>query len=851
VPNSAPAGLAASTSDGRVVLTWQPVSGATGYLIFRAAAGVWAPQPVAVVSGSPYTNTGLANGTTYWYKVAAYNGDGTGPQSVVVAAMPLAAPTGVKLQIGDARLDVTWHASPSAARYTVYRSTSTALGSFVPIAANLGALSFADTGLTNGTRYYYRVRAFAENGASDMSGETSAIPTQSPPATAPANLSAAPGNARIALTWDPVPGATSYRVFRSTTGEFDRTVLATVTTNTFTNTGLVNQTQYWYRVVGRNTGGDGPFSLVAAAPIAPPAPPAFVSATATDGSISVKWSPSSGATSYNLYRGTAPGAQGTVPYAAGLTRSDLVDAVANGPTYYYRVTALNAGGESARSAETSAAVDGPPLAIDAATQAAHRLLRQATWGARPGDVDRVKEIGAAAFVDQQLSMAPSPYPDALLTRGLEVTQEHFMQLALTGPDQLRQRVAWALHKMWVVSAVEVPSTRAIITYYRLLTTGAFGNYRDLMRAMTLNPAMGRYLNMLNNRSRHVTGVPPNENYARELLQLFTLGVALLNPDGTPVLDATGMPVPAYTEADVAELSRILTGWTFGDGDPATVPTTLARDNYGVPMEPVPAYHDPAAKEFLGQAFTAHQSASQDLEQALDVIFNHPNVGPFVSRQLIQQLVTSNPSPAYVAAVAAVFNNPGARGDLSAVVRAILLHQEASAVTRTSGKLAEPVIFVVAPLRALGATVADYPFMSTYAEIMGQKVFFPPSVFSYFSPGFRVRGTNVGSAPPLGGPEFMILTSVTALERANYVGALLGGFFGTDVAFDLTPFNARAADPGALVDYCNLVFLGGRLAPSERNVVLDAVRASATTGATERVRTAIYLTLVIASSQVDW
>jgi hypothetical protein len=136
--------------------------------------------------------------------------------------------------------------------------------------------------------------------------------------------------------------------------------------------------------------------------------------------------------------------------------------------------------------------------------------------------------------------------------------------------------------------------------------------------------------------------------------------------------------------------------------------------------------------------------------------------------------------------------------------------------------------------------------------MGQKVFYPPSVFSYFSPGFRVRGTNSGNAPPLGGPEFMILTSVTALERANYIGALLGGRFGTDVAFDLTPFNALATDPGALVDYCNLVFLGGRMALAERSVVLSAVRASSTTAsATERVRTAIYLTMVIASSQVDW
>jgi uncharacterized protein (DUF1800 family) len=488
--------------------------------------------------------------------------------------------------------------------------------------------------------------------------------------------------------------------------------------------------------------------------------------------------------------------------------------------------------------------------VDAATQDAYRVLQQSTWGPTLAAVERVKQIGAAAFIDEQLAMAPSVYPDSLLTQSLEVSQEHFMQLALTGPDQLRQRVAWALHKIWVASAVEVPSTRAILTYYRLLMTGAFGNYRDLMRAITLNPAMGRYLNMLNNQSQQATGFPANENYARELMQLFTLGLTALNPDGTPQVDANGVPVPAYTEQDVAALARILTGWTFGDGDPATIPRQLARENYGVPMEVVLTLHDYSPKTFLGHAIPGGQTPQQDLEQALDILFQHPNIGPFVSRQLIQQLVMSNPSPAYVAAIAAVFNG-GSRGDLAAVVRAILLHPEAASAQATAGKLSEPVLFVISPLRAFGATVADYPFMSTMAETLGQRVFYPPSVFSYFSPGYRVRGTAVGNGLPLGGPEFQILTSVTALERANYVGYLLNGNFGTNVTIDYTQFNARAGDPGALVDYCNLVFMGGRMSTSERDVVVGAVRASSTNASvTERVRTAIYLSLVIAQSQVD-
>jgi uncharacterized protein (DUF1800 family)/fibronectin type 3 domain-containing protein len=833
-------------------VSWNAVSGAAGYLIFRAAAGTWNASPIAVVSVTTYTNTGLTNGTTYSYKVAAYTDGGTGPQSGEVSALPVGTPTGLKGEGADTRISLTWQQAAGAATYTVYRSTSDVDSTFALIASGVPALSFLDAGLTNGTRYYYRVRAFAAGGASDMSSKVQVTPVEAPPADAPGNVAAAPGNARIVLTWNAVAGAASYRVFRTTTGLFERVPIATVTTTTFTNTGLTNGTAYSYRIAARNTGGDGPFSnVVTATPTAPPPAPSPVSAAGGDREITVKWAPAPGATTYNVYRGAAAGQQAATPVASGLSIPMFVDTVVNGPSYYYKVTALNSGGESPRSLEVTAGGDGPPAVVDPATQAAHAFLQQATWGPRTVDVERVRLVGAAGFVDEQLAQGPSVYPDALFTQPLEMAQEHFMQLALSGPDQLRQRVAWALHKIWVVSAVEVPSSSAIVTYYRLLMGGAFGNYRDLMRAITLNPAMGRYLNMLNNQSQHVTGVPPNENYARELMQLFTLGLAKLNPDGTAIIDSSGMPVPAYTEQDVAELARILSGWTFGDGNPATVPTSLRPENYRVPMEAVPAFHDPAAKFFLGHTFPAHQTAVQDLDQALDVLFNHPNLGPFISRQLIQQLVTSNPSPAYVSAVTAVFNNPNARGDLAAVVRAILTHPEAGAQTSTSGKLTEPVLFVVASLRALDAAVTDQPFMTDRAESMGQKVFYPPSVFSYFSPGYRVRGTAVGSAPPLGGPEFQILTSVTSLERANFIGLLLGDRFGDDVTIDLTPYTSRAADPGALVDYCNLVFLGGRMTPEARKAIVAAVRASSTTAnALERARTALYLTLIIGQSQVD-
>ena len=509
---------------------------------------------------------------------------------------------------------------------------------------------------------------------------------------------------------------------------------------------------------------------------------------------------------------------------------------------------VTASAENALATLTSAAVDDDTLR-------AYRFLRQATWGPRPGDLDALVAGGNNfnTFLDQQFAMAPSRYPNTLYSQPIEETQDRFMQLALNGPDQLRQRVAWALHKIWVVSAVEVKPVDAIVTYQRVLLNRAFGNYRDLMEAVTLNPAMGRYLNMVNNRSQAVTGVPPNENYPRELMQLFTLGIPRLNPNGTVMRDEGGAEVLAYTETDVKELARILTGWTYGDGDPSTVPTARADQNWRVPMEAVARLHDSGSKVFLGQEFAEGQTARQDLDQALDVIFNHPNVGPFVARQLIQQLVTSNPSVAYVAAIAAVFNDNGAgvRGDLPSVVRAILLHDEAGLSNGFTGKLSEPVVFVVSQLRALNASVTNPRFMSNQAEAMGQNVFFPPSVFSYFSPGYRVRGTVGPTGAPLGGPEFQILTSVTALARANFVSRLLSGRFDDRMTFDYQPFASLAGTPGALVDYCSRVFMGTRMSPEMRAEIIAAVRASAATARRERARTAMYLTLVAAQSQVDW
>jgi fibronectin type 3 domain-containing protein len=836
------------------MLDWTPVRGAHAYRVFRAVAGVWSPEPIATVFYSRFINFTLTNGTAYSYKVVAFNRTGSGPPSNAVEATPLAAPTELTAIGGDRVITLSWRASPGAMSYAVFRRTKNSY--FSRVGGPVAATTLVDAGLTNGTPYIYRVRALTGNGGSDFSNPAFATPKTAPsppPAAAPQNVSATPGNGQIQLSWNAVTGATDYRVFRTTNGTFSTTPIATVTTPGYLNTGLVNGTTYSYRVAAHNAGGDGPFSaVVSGVPGAAPGVPTNVNASAGNAMVTLSWTAVGNATSYNVYRSTTTNGQANPPLATGVNNPAFVDSpVTNGTTYFYKISAVNAFGEGARSTEVSArpvaptVPPPPPPPGDPALSSTFRFLRQSTWGPRPGEIERVRALGTDAFLLEQMGAPRSVYPAALFDQPVETAQEQFMAFAMNGQDQLRQRMAWALHKIWVVSAVEVNNSSAILTYHGLLSNGAFGNYRDLMRNITLNPAMGRYLNMLNNRAESVTGVPANENYARELMQLFTLGTARLSANGTPLVDGAGAPIPTYTEGDVKALARLLTGWTFGDGDPNTIPTGGRPENWRVPMEAVARFHDVTAKTFLGRDFAPNQTAQQDLDQALDVLFEHTNLAPFISRQLIQQFVTSNPSPGYVADVAAAFNG-GARGDLSAVIRAILTHPEATAISAT-GKLTEPVLFTVSMMRALNATVTDHPFMSNRVAEMGQNVFFPPSVFSYFSPGYRVRGTGT---PPLGGPEFQILTSVTSMERVNFVGSLLGNRFGADVTVDYTPFMNLAGTAATLVDYCNQLFMGGSMSAEERTEIINAVNVTAATNPTERVRTALYLTLSAAQSQID-
>jgi uncharacterized protein (DUF1800 family) len=333
-----------------------------------------------------------------------------------------------------------------------------------------------------------------------------------------------------------------------------------------------------------------------------------------------------------------------------------------------------------------------------------------------------------------------------------------------------------------------------------------------------------------------SGSAPNENYARELMQLFSIGTIALNSDATPRLDASGNTIPNYGESDIQQLTRALTGWTYA-------PQTGAffnPQNDSAPMVAVEFYHDTSAKTVLAKSIPAGQTAEQDVNAALDIIFNHPNVGPFIALRLIQHLVNSNPSRAYVKRIAGVFNNNGhhVRGDLAAVVKAILLDREARAgdttkpAAATSGHLREPVLYALAILRALGATIGPNNTLEYNLNQMGQLVFLPASVFNYYSPLYRINDGAIGA------PEFQILSPSTAVLRVNFVDAAVRNMLRTDTNIDLTPCVTLAANSDALIDAVSNALLGGAMPATMRSTIATAL--SAEPNSTNQARYAFYL-----------
>jgi uncharacterized protein (DUF1800 family) len=562
----------------------------------------------------------------------------------------------------------------------------------------------------------------------------------------------------------------------------------------------------------------------------------------------------------------------------------------------------------------------PPLALDSyngpATDAdTVRFLEQASWGPTPAEVARVKAMGFRAYLDEQFNTAPanpakgSNYPDlafplddssqqcpatsadpnynqGVCLRDLYTiypVQRTFFTRALYGNDQLRQRVAFALHQILVVSAnSEVNRPSWMTVYLQALDRNAFGSYRTLLNEITLTPAMGEYLDM-----RLSTRTNPNENFAREVLQLFSIGTEVLNPDGTPQLDAQGVPLATYTQAHVNEFTRVFTGWNF---NPTLLGTGIT--NFRDPMVPRGGQnHDAGAKTLLNgftiPACTSTNSAQNvacaqsDMNAVMDHLANHPNVGPFLSKQLIQHLVTSNPSPAYVERVARVFNNDcnglypqnctNTRGNLRFVVQAILLDPEARGDVKTApnyGKLREPAQYLNGFLRAFNVKSFDKLQTSdgvldnrggSNTLLLDQPIFQPPTVFSYYQPAYEVPGTKIL------GPAFGILSTTTTLRRANVVNTF--AYSGVQpnttptaaspdrprgTSIDIANLEALAGNPVDVVNALDALLLHGTMHPQMRTSIVTAMNtindANVTTRNQKRARLAVYL--VATSSQYD-
>ena len=510
-----------------------------------------------------------------------------------------------------------------------------------------------------------------------------------------------------------------------------------------------------------------------------------------------------------------------------------------------------------------------PAPADAAavTQArAARFLVQATTGFARADIDRVRALGYAGWLDEQFAMPRgSTRWDWLVEKGYDAAtyrngQNGFDAAAwrklMAAPDTLRQRVTLALSEIVVVGLDGVNTAwRAFAgaAWLDLLESHAFGNLRTLLQEVSTSLQMGVYLTYRGNaRANAATGTMPDENYARELLQLFTIGLAELEEDGTPRL-VDGQPVETYVQDDITGLARVFTGW---DQDLAGG-NTDRPDSHRRPMVQVAARHETGAKTFLGITVPAGATATASLTAALDRLFAHPNIGPFWARQLIQRLVTSNPSPAYVRRVARVFadDGQGVRGNLRAVVRATLLDDEArsdaSLMSTTAGKLREPILRLTAWARAFGATSPSDAWAigitSNPGTALGQSPLRAPSVFNFFRPGYVPPGSSLASLG-LVAPEFQIAHESSVIGYLNYMQTTIANGRG-DVRADYTGWLPLADDPDALVAQLDLLLAGGQLEASTRTLVSTTVGAMATgTEAARRSRVHAAILLVMASPE---
>ena len=460
---------------------------------------------------------------------------------------------------------------------------------------------------------------------------------------------------------------------------------------------------------------------------------------------------------------------------------------------------------------------------------AGRFLEQAAYGPTPAEITKVKTLGIPTWLDQQFALPETPItnPGGM---AMATVQSDYLYRVVAAPDQLRQRVVAALGSIIVVSAAKNIYPDELVPYLQILSRNAFGNYRTLLDEVARSSPMGKYLDHANS-NRPTPGSAANENFARELMQLFTIGLNELNPDGSDRKDALDHTIPAYTQFTVQQVALALTGWTYPG------PADNNHPDFSGPLQARQINHDTSAKTLVNVTLPAGQTAEADLAGVLDWLFHHANTAPFVSTRLIRALVKSNPSPAYIARISAVFanNGSGVRGDLRAVVRAILTDVEArdDFTTGTAGRLKDPIFNIAAFVRALGGSISPtnrQPFSFTR---MSQTPLAPTTVFGFYSPLYHVPR----SATILG-PEFQIYGPTEAGLRGNYFWLILSNP-GADFPVSIAPFISLAGNTVALIDAVDQTLLYGRMPTAMRQSLADAINAES--DYTTKARTALYLT----------
>lgn len=465
--------------------------------------------------------------------------------------------------------------------------------------------------------------------------------------------------------------------------------------------------------------------------------------------------------------------------------------------------------------------------------AAGRFLEQSSFGPTPTTLAAVQQSGIENYLDAQFALPATVIPTPA-NNDMGSLRQWTLYNYVVAPDQLRQRVAYSLGQIVVCSGNKLVYPNELLPWMRLLSQHAFGNYRELLRDITKSPSMGKFLDLANS-NKPGSGGGANENYPRELLQLFTIGLWELNQDGSQIKDVNGNPIATYDQATITQLALALTGWTYATA-PGATPQNNNWEYFGAPMESRQQNHSTVAKSLLGSTLPGGQTVEQDLETVLDILMTHPNTAPFIATRLIRSLVMSNPSPGYIQRVADVFVNDGygVRGNLKAVVRAILTDAEArnDLATANQGRLKEPILQIAGFLRALNGQFSANHGLSYLFDYMAQSVLTPPSVFSWFSPMYRVPKS------PLFGPEFQIYTPTEATLRGNFFYMALGSN-GGDITVDLTPFQPYGNDMVGLVEKVNQVLLYGRMPAGMKTVLINA----ATPGydAKTRIETVLYLT----------